>query len=755
MENTPQTETWLDERIGGRVLRHWIRDKTVPVHRHSIWYYFGGMTLFLFGMQAVTGILLLLYYRPTAESAFESVQFIMAEVPFGWLIRSIHSWSANLMILVLFIHLASVYLTKAYRKPREMTWISGVFLLLLSLGFGFSGYLLPWNKLAFFATQVGTEIAGAVPLIGDFLVKFLRGGEQVTGATLTRFFGFHVAVLPALTTLFLGVHILLVQLHGMSVPEGEHPQRRMPFYPNFLLRDLLGWLVALASLAALAALFPWELGEKADPFAAAPQGIRPEWFFVWMFQTLKVFPANLWIFEGEQIAIVVFSLIGLLLLAVPFLDTQTGRRRVSRFFSILGWLFLIYFLLATGSAYAASPQQEAGKDTCIDCHRTLDGPAKQAVDIFQGDIHRERGLSCADCHGGDPARGEDGDMFAAMDTARGYIGVPRPSEMAGFCGRCHSDLNYMRRFNPQARVDQAAEYRTSVHGIRNAQGDTKAATCVSCHSVHEIKSVRDSTAPVYPSHVAQTCAKCHADADYMAPYKIPVDQFEKYGKSIHSEFLIGRRELSAPTCNDCHGNHGAQPPGTESVAAVCGQCHRQENTLFAASPHQRPFAELSLPACITCHDNHETAAADDRLLSVFGTGVCANCHSDGDDVAPKILRMQKSILGLRLQIDTAAEVLGRAQRAGMEVSRAAFGLQEAADVLIKARVSVHGFNPEEIETKVEPAMKIAVQANTDGLNALEEVNVRRRGLGYSLIAIGIAIAALLIKIREIDRRANL
>src|SRR6266481_4573527 len=183
-------ETRLLSREGDAMdlpVQTWLREKTVPIHRHTIWYYFGGMTLFLFSVQVVTGILLLLYYRPTAESAFESVRFIMAEVRFGWLIRSIHSWSANLMIFTLFVHMASVYLTRAYRQPRELTWISGVALLVLVLGFGFSGYLLPWNKLAFFATQVGTQIVGSVPIVGSFLLRFLRGGENVTGATITRF----------------------------------------------------------------------------------------------------------------------------------------------------------------------------------------------------------------------------------------------------------------------------------------------------------------------------------------------------------------------------------------------------------------------------------------------------------------------------------------------------------------------------------------------------------------------------------------
>src|SRR5215510_4333288 len=209
---------WFDKRLGIDVVVKLAYEKEVPRHRHTIWYYFGGMTLFLFTIQIVTGILLLLYYRPSAENAFESVQFIMAEVRFGWLIRSIHSWSANVLIAVLFIHLFSVYFLRAYRRPRELTWITGVLLFFVILAFGFSGYLLPWNTVAFFATKVGTEVAGVVPVAGRFMVRFLRGGDEVTGASLTRFFGFHVAILPAVATLIVGIHLLLVQRHGMSIP---------------------------------------------------------------------------------------------------------------------------------------------------------------------------------------------------------------------------------------------------------------------------------------------------------------------------------------------------------------------------------------------------------------------------------------------------------------------------------------------------------------------------------------------------------
>lgn len=352
---------WLDERFGWAELTAPLEKKTVPVHRYSLWYYLGGITLFLFLVQVVTGILLLLYYRPSSSEAFESVQYIMTQVEFGWLVRSIHSWAANLMVFTAFAHMFSVLFLRAYRKPRELTWVSGMLLLFLVLGFGFSGYLLPWNELAFFATKVGTDIAGQVPLVGGWLRTFLRGGEEVTGATLTRFFGFHVAVLPGLTTLLLLLHLLLVQRFGISVPprlqeqwKAQPAQRReMRFFPNFLLRELMAWYVALGLLGALAALAPWELGTKADPFVSAPAGIRPEWYFLFMFETLKFIPARIGFLEGEQVGILAFGLAGLLWLLLPFFD-RNGSGRGQRWITGLGIFALVYITAMTIYGYLAS-----------------------------------------------------------------------------------------------------------------------------------------------------------------------------------------------------------------------------------------------------------------------------------------------------------------------------------------------------------------------------------------------------------------
>jgi cytochrome b6 len=342
---------FLDERLEIRPLLDFAGNKEVPRHRFEAAYFFGGLTFFFFAVQVISGVLLLLYYRPTAEAAFESVQFIVTRVPFGWLVRSVHSWSANLMVLAAFLHMFSVLFMKAYAKPRELTWWTGCLLLALAMGFGFSGYLLPWNELAFFATRVGTDMVSKVPLIGEWLLVFLRGGEDVTGATLTRFFGFHVAVMPLLAAALIGAHLLFVQRQGIHVPDGlgEESKRRggMFFFPNFVLRELVVWLVGLAILCALAAFFPWELGVKADPFAPAPAGITPEWYFLFMFETLKFIPGTVFGIEGEILGLAAFSLGGLFWFLLPLFDRRANRGEPSPLFTAIGLVVLIFIVVMT------------------------------------------------------------------------------------------------------------------------------------------------------------------------------------------------------------------------------------------------------------------------------------------------------------------------------------------------------------------------------------------------------------------------
>ncbi len=352
LKSKSKAYNWLDERYQIKSLEEFARKKAVPKYRETIWYYFGGIALLLFIVQVFTGILLLMYYKGSEDQAFESVQYISTRINFGWLIRSVHSWSANLMVLAVFIHMFSVYFLKSFRKPREMTWYSGIILLFLSLGFGFSGYLLPWNELAFFATKVGTDIAGQLPLIGDYILKLLRGGEDVTGTTLSRFFGFHVAILPGIFIVVLSLHLILIQRQGIGEPEdweAKHPNEKktIPFFPNFVLRELLIWLIVINILAILAVYFPWELGVKADPFASAPQGIKPEWYFLGMFQIFKFLPGNIWFIPGELFGILVFGIAILLWVLVPFLDTKTKAGHRNRVILYAGIFVIIFITLFT------------------------------------------------------------------------------------------------------------------------------------------------------------------------------------------------------------------------------------------------------------------------------------------------------------------------------------------------------------------------------------------------------------------------
>lgn len=348
--NLPKLYEWFSTRLGISAWQEFAAKKKVPLHSGSIWYYMGGIALMILLIQFLTGILLMVYYIPEISSAHSSVQFINSQVDFGWFFRSMHSWGANIMILVLFIHLFSTFFMKAYRSPRELTWVTGIGLLVLGFGFGFTGYLLPWDEIAFFATKIGLDIAGSVPVIGGTIAEILRGGTEIGQGTLSRFFVMHVMVLPLALLLLLGVHILLVQLHGMSEPEDFAKTAKKdsyePFFPNFVLKDLMVWMLVLNVLATLAVLFPWGLGPQADAFAAAPAGIKPEWYFLGMFQFLKILPAHIGFLEGEIFGLLVFLAIGLVFTLAPFIDCKS-KPATARVLEIFGVIILVSFIIFT------------------------------------------------------------------------------------------------------------------------------------------------------------------------------------------------------------------------------------------------------------------------------------------------------------------------------------------------------------------------------------------------------------------------
>jgi len=345
---------WLEQRFGISKVLEWAQHKEVPVGGHSmVWYYLGGTTLFFFMVQIVSGTLLLMYYQPGESTSYESIRFITTKVPFGWLVRSIHCWSAHLMILSLLFHMFSTMILKAYRRPRELTWLSGFALFGVALGFGFSGYLLPWNELAFFATAVGTDSVKSVPVIGQWLLEVMRGGPDVTINTLYRFFALHVLILPLTALGIIGAHLLFIQVQGMAPPMASQKANRpgLKFFPDFVVRDLLLWLCCIIVLTTLVYLLPygpgapgveWELGKKANPLAPAYPGIKPEWYFLWIYQLLKEFPAHLAGMEGPQAALLlVTALLGIWAL-VPWLDRRSRANRPSPPFTDLAMAALIF-----------------------------------------------------------------------------------------------------------------------------------------------------------------------------------------------------------------------------------------------------------------------------------------------------------------------------------------------------------------------------------------------------------------------------
>lgn len=406
-------------------------------------------------------------------------------------------------------------------------------------------------------------------------------------------------------------------------------------------------------------------------------------------------------------------------------------------------LFAITLLLWIGNSAGSL----AAQDSCVSCHSALEGKLADPVKKFELDVHRQAGLGCAGCHGGDPGD----ESMDAMSPAKGFRGTPGKTQVPEFCARCHSDIAYMHRFNPKMRADQLSQYLTSVHGKRLKQGDAKVAACVDCHSVHDMLPASDTRSPVYPLNIATTCAHCHADTSYMRGYDIPTNQVAKYEKSVHAQILASR-DTAAPTCSTCHGNHGATPPGVTSVANVCGTCHVFFQQLFAKSPHQAAFRSMGLPGCVQCHSNHEVVKPSDDWVGVGQDSTCVACHAEGDKGYEAAQKIAEDLTRLKTSLAPAEEILDSAERSGMEVSAAKVELASAHEALVKARVNVHSFSDAEVRSLADQGVETAQKSYQAGVAALHERDVRRRGLGLSLIAIVLAISGLYLKIRQIESR---
>jgi len=414
-------------------------------------------------------------------------------------------------------------------------------------------------------------------------------------------------------------------------------------------------------------------------------------------------------------------------------------------------------LLITGSALFFTVNfvrsaPAAAENNCILCHSRLMKKYSTPVELYKQDIHDQAGITCSDCHGGDPTLTE---RHERNDPAQGFLGAPAPQEIPSFCDRCHGNTQYMRSHNPSLPVDQLVKYRTSMHGkLLFEKRDTRVANCVSCHGVHNIRPVKDPASPVYPVNLPQTCARCHSDKQYMADYGIPTDQHEKFASSVHGVALLEKGDVAAPACNDCHGNHGAIPPEVEHISQVCGLCHANNAKLYRGSFHASIFEDLETPECEYCHSNHAIAHPDESFLDTGENATCATCHEqeESDEGFAVSLRMKNVLDSLSYSISSTTRLVEQAEQQGMEASELRFSLRDIRQSLIEARTMVHSFDDDRVREVARTGIELAQQVSASAKGLLSEHRKRRWWLGGATLVLLALILGVYLKLREIEGR---
>jgi len=407
-------------------------------------------------------------------------------------------------------------------------------------------------------------------------------------------------------------------------------------------------------------------------------------------------------------------------------------------------------------------KRAAREDHCVECHgdKGLWKGERRRLCVTEEDlaedIHWQKGLRCHDCHGGDPT---SADIAATHAVAAGYRPVKSPADILALCGRCHSDAEYMRRYNPSPRTDQLAQYWTSGHGQRLKQdGEAAVATCVSCHGYHSMRPIDDPESSVHPQRVAETCASCHSRPELAAGREyhgrpLRHNQLDLWMSSVHAEAMLKRGDLMAPTCNDCHGNHGAVAPEIDEVANLCGQCHTKIASLFSQAGMKQQLEEVGLPGCVTCHSDHDIHAASDEMLGIGGKGLCAHCHTDGHLGAPRVgaqvAFVQRSGLDrLKERIAVAETKLSQAERLGLDVRAPRSDLRKATTALTNSRTLMHAFALDPMNESLGEGVQVADQVIEDAENALRYHSARRIYLGVFLFLILAVMVLLFLYIRN-------
>jgi hypothetical protein len=398
-------------------------------------------------------------------------------------------------------------------------------------------------------------------------------------------------------------------------------------------------------------------------------------------------------------------------------------------------------LIAASSLFAAaaSAQPASGADGCASCHKEL-------VAAQGPDVHAAAGIGCASCHRGNAAATD----ARTAHSGPGFVARPKGWAVATLCGSCHADIEGMRTLNPRLPTDQLAQYRTSHHGKLARQGDARVATCVSCHGHHGVKHVKDAASTASKDRIVETCTGCH-NPQYMAGKDVPTDQLEKYKVSVHGRKRLVERDPGAPACNDCHGNHGAAPPGVYAVTHVCGKCHATQAELFEAGTHAQHFKDLGVGPCTTCHSHHDIMPTSDELLGTGPGGACATCHEKGDRCDVATTAMKDGLTRLDAALTRTRASLEQADRLGMDVERATYDLNPAAEALVRARVVVHGFSADEFAKVIDEGLKVTADVDGMARAKLDEHAFRRRGLAVAAFFLVLLAGLLALKARRVER----
>lgn len=401
----------------------------------------------------------------------------------------------------------------------------------------------------------------------------------------------------------------------------------------------------------------------------------------------------------------------------------------------------VMLFLSSGPPAPPARAAEEPPGSCVSCHAKLGGKLGPPAREFPVSVHREAGLTCVTCHGGNPSLpGEE-----SMSPKHGFRGKPSRKQIPEFCARCHSSIAMMRQYN--LRTDQFAEYKTSIHGkLLYERNDPGVAVCTSCHGMHEIRRKSDSKSHVSHSNVPATCGKCHADAAMMKPYRIPTSQLEDFEKGVHGQILSGKvpgkNPNLAPNCATCHGIHGATPPGVREVANVCGVCHGAVVGYFRESPHFTAIREGGGPKCVTCHGNHSNRKPTLKVFSGTGPGECGACHKPGSAALEFAGNAQNLLEGLENSINEIQKDLTYAERSGRNTEMLKLALDNARYKLTEAGPVIHAFAIERILPLVQDADAHILQARQELRKFQEELRQRRRVAAYAVTML-LLIAALL------------